>query len=176
MSFSEISFHVFYNFWKLKWQDVVISSPLRLMFCEFSLRGNKSHLSYNELFCCHFLVFVFSTHSKEIIIVTEFMFAGINWFWAQIIFIPANIYSIVFIQSILSPCSSSRHSSRSNHCFSNCWACTLFLLISARTKILFVAFWKKIGKFNAKEKGARKLKTLNLIFYDNCRNSRALIG
>ena len=30
-------------FWKLKWQDFVISSQLRLMYCVFSLRGNKSH-------------------------------------------------------------------------------------------------------------------------------------
>lgn len=152
MSFSEISFHVFYNFWKLKWQDVVISSPLRLMFCEFSLRENKSHFTYNELFCCHFLVFVSSTHSKEIIIVTEFMFAGINWFWAQIIFIPANIYSIVFIQSILSPCSSSRHSSRSNHCFSNCWACTLFLLFPRALKFWLLLSGKKSGNLMRKKR------------------------
>ena len=87
----EFSFHAFYNFWKLKWQDCLISSQL-------SLRENKSH----------------STRKRSRVL--EFMFLDINKFWAllrahfnprlaawanmslsraQNIFMTANINSIV---------------------------------------------------------------------------------
>ena len=87
------------------------------MFCEFLLRENKSHLRCNRLFCGHFPVFICSMPSKEIIIVIDSMFLGINMFRAllrahfnpclaaraemilsraQNIFMTANVNSIVF--------------------------------------------------------------------------------
>ena len=43
ISFFKLSFHVFYNFSKLKWQDFVITSQQRLMYYVFSMRESKSH-------------------------------------------------------------------------------------------------------------------------------------
>ena len=82
-----LPFQVFYNFWKLKWHNFVISSQL-LLNGVFLLRKNNSYSTYKcsrdslDSFVVIFFSFTFSMTSKVITIVIQFMFLGKNMFWS----------------------------------------------------------------------------------------------
>ena len=88
ISFIELSFHVLHDFWKLKWQDFVISSQLCLIYCVFSV--NRIKCCSTCKYSCHctdcfdvifFPVLIFWMPSIVIIKVIQFMLLDKNIFW-----------------------------------------------------------------------------------------------
>ena len=96
-------------------QPIKIETPFRRLLTFPCIAGEKK---YSDRFVVIFSVFILSVPFKVIIIVIEFMFLGINMFWAHLrahfnprltarakmslslaqnIFMPANINSIVLV-------------------------------------------------------------------------------
>ena len=69
----------------MKWQDFVISSQLLCIFIEGKIKAIQlvnARVIVQTVLLSFFSVFIFSMPSKVILIVIEFMFLGINMFWA----------------------------------------------------------------------------------------------
>ena len=70
---------------RVEWQDFVISSQLLCIFIEGKIKAIQlvnARVIVQTVLLSFFSVFIFSMPSKVILIVIEFMFLGINMFWA----------------------------------------------------------------------------------------------
>ena len=76
-----MSFIIFQN----SWQDFVISSQLLDIFIEGKIKAiqlGNARVIVQTVLLSLFSVFIFSMPSKVILILIEFMFLGMNMFWA----------------------------------------------------------------------------------------------
>ena len=74
-----------HNFWKLEWRDFVVSSQLLCIFIEGKIKAIQlvnARVNVQTVLLSFFSVFIFPVPSKAILPVIEFMFLGINMFWA----------------------------------------------------------------------------------------------
>ena len=74
-----------HNFWKIEWQVFVVSSQLLCIFIEGKIKAIQlvtARVIVQTVLLSFFSVFIFPVPSKAILPVIEFMFLGINMFWA----------------------------------------------------------------------------------------------
>ena len=74
-----------HNFWKLEWRDFVVSSQLLCIFIEGKIKAIQlvnARVIVQTVLLSFFSVFILPVPSKAILPVIEFMFLGINMFWA----------------------------------------------------------------------------------------------